>query len=99
MYKLLFFLHKSDDENVLKHFEEVTVNHLKEITGNDIMVARVESNFLLETKYSYFCEVSATSIDEMNKLMNTKAGKELNNDLMLFHNSITVISVNYSKDA
>ena len=31
MYKLLFFLHKSDDENVLKHFEEVTVNHLKEI--------------------------------------------------------------------
>ncbi len=98
MYKLLFFLHKSDDENVLKHFEEVTVNHLKKITGDDIMIAEVESNFLLETKYSHFCEISASSIDEMNKLMNKKAGKELNKDLMLFHNSITVISVNYSKD-
>ncbi len=99
MYKLLFFLHKSDDENVLKHFEEVTVNHLNEITGDDIMVAQVESNFLLETKYSHFCELSASSIDEMNKLMNKKAGKELNKDLMFFHNSITVISVNYNKDA
>ena len=99
MYKLLFFLHKSDDENVLNHFEGVTVNHLNEITGDDIMVAKVESNFLLETKYSHYCEISASSIDEMNKLMNKKAGKELNKDLMLFHNSITVISVNYSKDA
>ena len=98
MYKLLFFLHKSDDENDLKHFEEVTVNHLKEITGDDILVAKVESNFLLETKYSNYCEISASSIDEMNKLMNTKAGKELNKDLMLFHNSITVISVNYHKE-
>ncbi len=99
MYKLLFFLHKSDDENILKHFEEVTVNHINEITGDDIMVAKVESNFLLETKYSHFCEISTSSRDEMNKLMNKKAGKELNKDLMLFHNSITVISVNYSKDA
>ncbi len=99
MYKLLFFLHKSDDENILKHFEDVTVNHLNEITGDDIMVGKVESNFLLETKYSHYCEISASSTDEMNKLMNKKAGKELNNDLMLFHNSITVISVNYSKDS
>jgi hypothetical protein len=53
---------------------------------------------LLEQKYTYYCEISAASKDEMDRMMNSKAGKELNKSLMDFHKKITVIAVNYNKD-
>ena len=96
MYKLLFFLHKSEDKEIPRHFLDFTVRYLKEITGNEIMIAKVESNLLLEQKYSHFCEISSATKDEMDKLMNCKAGKELNKDLMEFHKHITVIAVDYN---
>lgn len=95
MYKLLFFLHKGEDKEISKHFFDFTVPYLKDITGHDIPVAKVESNLLLEQKYSYFCEISSVSKDEMDKLMNCKAGKELNKDLTEFHKYITVIAINF----
>ena len=98
MYKLLFFLHKGEDKEISKHFFDFTVPYLKDITGHDIPVAKVESNLLLEQKYSYFCEISSVSKDEMDKLMNCKAGKALNKDLMEFHKYITVITVDYNKE-
>ena len=98
MYKLLFFLHKSDDDNLQQHFNDVTAVLLRKITGNDVHIATVENNLLLDEKYSHYCEISASSQSEMNKLMNSKAGKELNKDLMDFHSNITVITINYSRD-
>jgi len=97
MYKLLFFLHKSDDEEIIRHFQDFTIRYLKEIIGSEIEVARVESNLLLEQKYSHFCEITSATKDEMDKIMNCKAGKELNKDLMEFHKHIAVIAVDYNQ--
>ncbi len=98
MYKVLFFLHKTEDDQLLKHFKNFTLKYLTEITGKEVRLAKVESNLLLDEKYSYFCEIETNTKDEMDKLMNSKAGKLLNKDLMTFHDLITVISVNYTED-
>lgn len=97
MYKLLFFLHKTDDENVLQFFRDNTVKKLEGIIGKDVGIAEVESNLLLEQKYSYYCEISALSKEEMDRMMHSKAGKELNKSLMDFHKNITVIAINYNQ--
>jgi len=95
MYKQLFFLHKSEDDKALPHFKEVILANLSEVSGKEILMGKVESNLLLDQKYSYFLEVEFESKDKMNELMNTKAGKQLTKALMDFHKMITVISINY----
>lgn len=97
MYKLLLFLNKTEDEDIRKHFNEITLKHLSEVTGEKIKTAIIESNLLLDQKYSKFCEVTVSSKDEWNEKMNSKAGKELNKDMMNFHQFITAIFVNYEK--
>lgn len=98
MYKLLFFLHKSEDSKILDHFKEFTLKHLNDVSGDKVKLAEVESNLLLDTKYSHYCEIKAGSKDEMDKLMSSKAGKALNKDLMDFHEQLTVIAVNYGEE-
>ena len=98
MYKLLFFLHKTDDENVLHFFRDNTIKILEGIIGKHIGIAEVESNLLLEQKYTYYCEISASSKEEMDRMMHSKAGKELNKSLMDFHKNITVSAVNYNQE-
>ena len=98
MYKLLFFLNKTDDEDVHQFFKDNTVKKLEEIIEKDVYIAEVESNLLLEQKHTYYCEISASSKEEMDKMMHSKAGKELNKSLMDFHKNITVIAVNYDQE-
>lgn len=95
MYKLLLFLHKTKDENIEQHFTNFTLKYISEVAGKKIHAAEVESNPLLEQKYSKFCEVEFESQDEWNKLINTKEGKVLQNDLIDFNKDITVIFVTY----
>jgi hypothetical protein len=97
MYKLLVFLKKTDEEQVNNHFNEFTLKYLSEIAGKEIKAAKVESNLLLETKYSKFCELEAASRDEMDKLLDSKAGRELSKDFQQFHEFITLISVDFNK--
>jgi len=95
MYKQLFFLHKSENEKALPHFKDVILDHLSKLSGKQINLAKVESNLLLDQKFSYFCEVEFESKDKMNELMSSKSGKQLSKDLMDFHQMITMISINY----
>jgi len=95
MYKQLFFLHKSENEKALPHFKDVILDHLSKLSGKQINLAKVESNLLLDQKFSYFCEVEFESKDKMNELMSSKNGKQLSKDLMDFHQMITMISINY----
>ena len=95
MYKQLFFLHKSDNDKALPHFKDVILDHLSKLSGKQINLAKVESNLLLDQKFSYFCEVEFESKDKMNELMNSKNGKQLSKDLMDFHQMITMISINF----
>lgn len=94
MYKMLLFIKKSDDPNILKHFGEFTLPILRELSGKEVKPAKVESSLLLEQKYTWFCEVAVDSRDEWNRLMASKEGKKLNKDLMDFHQSIDIIFVN-----
>jgi len=96
MYKQLFFLHKSENDKALPHFKDVILSHFSELSGKHIDLARVESNLLLDQKFSYFCEVEFESKDKMNELMNSKTGKQLTKNLMDFHQMITMISINYN---
>ena len=98
MYKLLFFLHKTDDEDVIQFFKDNTVKKLEKLIGEDVGIAYVESNLLLEQKFTYYCEISVSSKEEMDRMMHSKAGKELNKSLMDFHKNITVIAVNYNQE-
>jgi len=97
LYKLLLFLNKTDDEKIIDHFEKFTLKYLSDITGEETKSGDVESNLLLEQKFSRFCEVSASSKEEWDRKMNSKAGRELNKHLMDFHQHITAIFVNYNK--
>lgn len=95
MYKQLFFLHKSENDKALPHFKDEILTHLSELSGTEVYLAKVESNLLLDQKFSYFCEVEFESKDKMNELMNSKTGKQITKDLMDFHQMITMISINY----
>lgn len=96
MYKMLFFLHKSDDEKILEHFRNNTIDIISRITESEVKLAEVESNLLTTQKYSHFCEAVFSSKEEMERLMNSKYGLELNKDIMEFHKFLTIISVNYN---
>ncbi len=97
MYKLLLFLKKTADENILNHFKDYTVKYLAEIAKKEIKIAEVESNLLLDQKYSLYCDLEVESKDAWDSMMNTKEGRLLNKDLMEFHQNISAVFVNYSK--
>lgn len=97
MYKLLLFLKKTSEEQVFDHFKEFTLEHLSDLAGKKIIAGEVESSLLLDTKYSHFCELEVESKERMDNLLNSKHGKELNKDLMNFHEYVDVIFVDFTK--
>lgn len=95
MYKLLLFLKNIDDKQIFTHFEEFTLKYLSELAEKKIVAGKIESSLLLDTKYSHFCEFEVDNKEKMDNLLNSKQGKELNKDLMNFHEFVDVIFVNY----
>lgn len=95
MYKLLIFIHKSKENNFVNFFRNSFLPLLTEIEGKEVKLAEVESNLLLDQKYSYFCELTANGKDEMDSKLNSSAGRSLSKLLMESHQHITVITVNY----
>ncbi len=95
MYKLLIFLKKTNEDNILEHFNNFILKNISSVEGIEVKAATVESNLLLDERYSKFCELTAGSKDEMDKKMSSPEGKTLNKSLMDFHQFITVIPVNY----
>lgn len=96
MYKALFFLHKTKEEQIESHFREFTLKYIGNVLGKEIIAGKVESNLLLEQKYNLLCEASAETKDEWDKMMNSPAGRKLNEDLQEFHQFITIIFINYN---
>ena len=94
MYKMLMFLKRSDNPNVIRHFKNFTIPILNELNGEKIKIAKVESSLLLEQKYTWYCEIAVDSKEEWDMIMATKLGKKLNKDLMDFHQNIDTIFVN-----
>ena len=98
MYKMLMFLKRSDNPNVIRHFKNFTIPILNELNGEKIKIAKVESSLLLEQKYTWYCEIAVDSKEEWDMIMATKLGKKLNKDLMDFHQNVDIIFVNYSEE-
>ena len=98
MYKMLLFLKKTEEKPVIEHFKEFTLKYLSELAGKEVFAARVESNLLLETRYSHFCELEVQIKEEMDKLLNSKTGKELSKDIMNFHEYVDLIFVDYTNN-
>lgn len=96
MYKLLIFLHKTDNDEIVSHFNEYTVKYLSDLSGKTVKVADVESSLLLDVKYSKFCEITVDSKGVWDKMINSKEGRLLNKDIMDFHQFITLIFVDYN---
>ena len=99
MYKMLLFLKKTNEKQVFDHFKEFTLKHLSDLAGKEIIAGKVESSLLLETKYSHFCELEVESKEKMDDLLNSKHGKELNKDLMNFHEYVNIIFVDYNMES
>lgn len=97
MYKILFLVKKNKDSEILEHFNNYILKYLSEISGSEVVSASVESNLLLEQKYDAFCELTASSKEEMDAMMNSESGKKLNKDLSEFHKHIDIITVNFNK--
>ena len=95
MYKIMFLLNKTNDEDINNHFKEFTLKNISALAGTDVPAGVVDSNLLLDQKYSLMCELSASSKEEMDIKMNSPEGKALNKDLMNFHHHLTIIAVNY----
>ncbi len=98
MYKLLIFVHKSNENNFLNFFRNSFLPLLSEINGSEVKLAEVESNLLLDQKYSHFCELIAGDKNEMDSKLNSPAGKSLSKLLMESHRNLTVIAVNYKSE-
>jgi hypothetical protein len=97
MYKLLFFLKKTNDEQILNHFQNFTLKYLCELAAKEVKPGKVESSLLLDHKYMYFCELETSSKEEMDKKLNSPAGKELSKHLAELANHSTIIFVDYNE--
>jgi len=95
MYKLLLFLKKTANKEIINLFNDYTLKYLSEINGKEVKAADIESNLLMETKYMKFCEITVSSKEEWDKKMNSRTGKELNKHLMDFHQFVDLIFINY----
>jgi hypothetical protein len=94
MYKILIFIIKSDSDFV-NYFNQNFIPLLSDINGDEVKLANVESNLLLDLKYSHFCEITASSKDEMDKKLNSASGRKLGKLLMELHQKLSVINVSY----
>jgi hypothetical protein len=95
MHKMLLFIKKTDEEEIIEHFNNFTLKYLTDLAGKEIKAGKIESNFLLETKYTHFCEIEAESKHKMDELMSSRKGRILNKDLMDFHEFVDVIFVDF----
>lgn len=94
MYKILIFIIKSDLDFV-NYFINNFLPLLSDINGEEVKLAKVESNLLLDLKYSHFCEITANSKDEMDRKLNSSSGRKLGKLLMELHQKLSVINVSY----
>lgn len=95
MYKLLIFLKRTNDDELLTHFRDKTLPLLSRIAEEEVKIAKVENSLMFENKFDFYCEVCAESKDKMDKKMNSASGKELMRDLAGFHKNINFVFINY----
>jgi hypothetical protein len=94
MYRVLIFLYKVD-EDFLNYFVKNFIPILSDINGQEVKLAKVESNIILEQKFSHFCEITANSKDEMNLKLSSSSGKKLSILLINTHSKLSIINISY----
>ena len=97
MYKILIFLKKTGDDSVLLRFTNSTVPKLESLTKDKIKLAAIEGAALSEEKYSLYCEASFPKKEDLDMLMQSPEGKELNKDLAGYGSHISVFYANFGE--
>lgn len=95
MYKVLVFLKKTNEEKVINHFKDFLAKYFSNLIGKELSIGEVESNPLLEVKYSLFFELEFESKEKWEKLIGSEAGENLEKDLIEFHKYITIIFIDH----
>ncbi|HEY4755463.1 MAG TPA: hypothetical protein VIH28_05330 [Ignavibacteriaceae bacterium] len=52
---------KTNEEKVIDHFKNFLAKYFSDLTGKELTIGKVESNPLLEVKYSLFFEIEIES--------------------------------------
>lgn len=97
MYKILIFLKKTGDESVLARFTQSTIPKLESLSGQKIHLAEIEGAMLSQEKFHKFCEALFPKKEDLDRLMQTPAGKEFNKDLAGYSNHISVFYANFGE--
>lgn len=95
MYKILVFLHQTSNEDIVEHFNSFTVKYFSELVNQELKVGKVESNPLLEMKFSLFVQIDFESKTKWEELIGSAKGEKLEKDLIDFHKYLTIIFIDY----
>lgn len=98
MYRLMIFLKKTDNEPLVNHFKDVILKYLREMSGQDIELAKVEGSSFMEDKYRYYCEISADSKEDIDKMMVSPIGRKFTREITSFVNDIVMFYANYNTE-
>jgi serine protease inhibitor ecotin len=95
MYKMMIFLKKTENEPLRNHFKSELLSSLREISGQDIQIAKVEGSLLTTEKFEYYCEITAESKDQIDKMLATPKGKRLSREISAYVNELVIFYANY----
>ncbi len=98
MYRLMIFLKKTDNEPLVNHFKNVILKYLREMSGQDIALAKIEGSNFMEDKYLYYCEISAKLKEDIDKMMVSPTGRKFTREISSFVNDIVMFYANYDAE-
>lgn len=91
----MIFLKKTENEPLVSHFKNELIKTLREISGQNIKIAKVEGSLLTTEKFEYYCEINAESKNEIDKMLASPKGKNLAREITAYVNDLVIFYANY----
>lgn len=98
MYRLMIFLKKTDNEPLVNHFKDVILKYMREMSGQNIALGKIEGSSFMEDKYLYFCEISADLKEDIDKMMVSPIGRKFIREITSFVNDVVMFYANYNTE-
>jgi hypothetical protein len=98
MYKTIFLIKKTKDEQVPGIIRERIIPSLNLLFNQDIQIGKIENNLLNEVNYDLCFEISCKDKETFDRLMNSPDGKSVNKDLAGIFNDVIIYSINFDGD-
>ncbi len=91
----MIFLKKTENEPLKNHFKRELVERLREVSGQNIKIAKVEGSLLTSEKFDYYCEINAESKDQIDKMLASPAGKKLSREISAYVNELVMFYADF----